>query len=229
MLNIDAVRILLTMKSIKITTIIVAMLLLTQLEAFPFKSEPPRPSGEELTPLIPGTDTPRVQKCGSDTVYRYSEYTIYTVPSDQLPGEDIYVYKTDKKDRDPCKVKDREALITYDNEILGAANFFAGLNLGHIFIDQGTGPTFRGLSIYELDNNKLVFFSNYTDLVLADGTLTYYASIHPREFFHAKNACNQMGKWTEQGLSTHYQRQYTFNLVTGEKKPVDKYRCMPGQ
>lgn len=217
------------MHSITYIAVIISVLVLVPLNARSIDPENPGAAGKNLTPLIPGTDKPYEYMCGPDTAYRYNEYIIYTIPSEQVTGESISVYKNDKKLRDPCKVKGQEHILILDNEIMGSANFFAGLYLDYLFIDQGTGPTYRGLSIYDLKNGKLLYFTNYTDPVLSDGTLTYFETIHPSEFFNAKNSCIHVGNWSKQGLSTHYQRQATYNLETGKKESLDKYRCYPGQ
>ncbi len=206
-------------------TVIIALLFITPLTA---RSADPEDM-ENLTPLIPGTDTPHSTKCDSGAVYRYKEYTIYTKPTKQEIGENVYVSRTGKNDGRLCNAAERKPIYTYDNETLGGANFFAGVYQDYLFIDQGTGPTYRGLSIYDLKSGKLLYFTNYTDPVLTDGTLTYYETVHPREFYNAKNSCILLGDWIKQGLSTHYQRQTAYNLETGKKEALDKYRCHPGQ
>lgn len=216
------------MNKITNITLIIALLFIIPLTARSADPELPEDAAK-LIPLIPGTDTPHVKKCGNGTVYRYKEYTIYTIPTKQLAGENINVYHTDKKDGRLCKTPAREPLYTYDNDVLGGANFFAGLYVDYLFIDQGTGPTYRGLSIYDLKSGKLQYFTNYTDPVLSDGTLTYFETVHPREFYNAGNQCILLGDWAMQGLRTHYQRQTAYNLETGKKEALDKYRCRPGQ
>jgi hypothetical protein len=223
------VRILLYMHSTTYIAVIIAVLLIIPVTASSVDTDHPGTPGQILTPLIPGTDKPRIQKCSRGTVYQYNEYTIYTKPSKKQAGESIYVHDTDKKDKNLCKVKNLKPLRSYDNKILGGANFFAGLYLDYLFIDQGTGPSYRGLSIYDLKDNKLLFFTNYADPVLSDGTLTYFETIQPSEFFEAKKSCTKSGHWKRDGLRVYYQRQNTYKLDTGKKQWLDKYRCVPGQ
>lgn len=223
-----SIRILFYMNSKTYISVIIALLFitpLTALSAAPAHAE----AKEQLTPLIPGTDIPRARECGRGNAYRYNEYTIYTEPAAEEVGENIKVYRTDKRDNNPCIVRARRPLYTYDNETLGGANYFAGLYLDYLFIDQGTGPSYRGLSIYDLSTGKLQYFTNYEDPVLSDGTLTYFETVHARDFYHAKNACLHIATWTKKGLSTHYQRKTAYNLETGKKEALDIYRCGPGQ
>ena len=210
-------------------TVIIAILLTIPLTARSADTDYPGAPDQNLTPLIPGTDTPRVQQCDRGTVYQYNEYTIYTKPSKQQAGESIYVYNANKKSSNPCQLKGRKPLYSYDNKILGGANFFAGLFLDYLFIDQGTGPSYRGLSIYDLSNGKLKYFTTYADPVLEDGTLSYFETISAREFFDKKNLCPKRSSWSRNGFSVVYQRQSAYKLDTGEKESSDIYRCVPGQ
>lgn len=217
------------MRQITHLALILTVLVIIPAGAFSYDPEQKAYTDEAVTPLIPGTDKPKVKRCGHDTLYQYNEYTIYTTPSYKKVGEIVYVYPTDKKNRELCKTKDQKPFRTFDNNALGEANFFAGLSADYMFIDQGTGPSYRGLSIYDLKDGKLIYYTNYTDPVLEHGTLTYFETISGREFFDKNNKCPDRGRWKTQGLSALYQRQMTYDLESGEKKALDEYRCVAGQ
>ena len=217
------------MQTLRIIALYIAVALIIPVTAVTQEPGSPPDNDIELTPFIPGTDKPRTQQCGRDTVYRYNEYTIYTKPTADVAGEDIDVYKTDPKNSDFCKIKDQKPVHTFDNEIMGGANFFAGLYLDYLFIDQGTGPSLRGLSIYDLSDGKLQFFTNYSDPVISNGALTYYETISSREFFDNKATCNKRGHWLRSGLRVLFQKQISYDLETGKKESLEKFRCVPAQ
>lgn len=215
----------------KLLPLVLILAVILPLQAF--SSEPePASQAPEFTPLIPGTDTPRVIDCPDGTVYKYVDYTVYAEPSVNMPGENIYVYPAKKSvhiHTKPCSIKEQDPVRSYKNDVLGGAYFFVGLYQDYLFIDQGTGPSFRGLSIYDIKNGKLLFHTNYTDPVLDNDSLIYYTTIHANEFYGAKNLCPMSQHWRLNGFITLYQKEMSYNLETGINESKNKYRCIPGQ
>ena len=217
------------MNIVKQLTLLIALLAITSGAAQSQNIKHPPAAPDETTPLIPGTDRPQFKPCEGGTVYEYIKYTIYAAADEKMAGENISVYKRTDRGGDLCKVIEGKPDYLFNNDLLGGANFFAGLYKDYMFIDQGAGPDFRMLSIYELKDKKLILSTNYSDPVLTDGILTYYENVPPAEYERAKVPCPESGYWIRTGLTVLYQTQRSFNLKTGKKESSGKYRCTAGQ
>lgn len=179
--------------------------------------------------LIPGTQNPTIKECTRGKAYIYDNYEIHVEPSPEQLGMNIFLYKPTVSQGNPCNL-DR----TNASHIIGTGdtegnNFFAGLYDNYLFVDQGTSPDQRILSIYDLSKKKLILFTEYSDPILKNGTLTYYKTLVPDPGVIKNIHCPKAAKWTEQGLTVLYEEKETFNLKSEIRLPNREYRCRAGQ
>jgi len=167
--------------------------------------------------LIPGTEIPLVKECANGTAYIYKDYEINVESSPEQEGMNIFLYKPELSKGNPCNL-DR----TNASHIIGTGetegnNFFAGVYANYLFIDQGTAPDQRILSIYDPDPD------------LKDGILTYYKTLVPDPGVVENIPCPDAKKWTDQGFTVLYEQKETFTLESETRLPVREYRCRAGQ
>ncbi|MEW6144583.1 MAG: hypothetical protein AB1598_06140 [Thermodesulfobacteriota bacterium] len=177
--------------------------------------------------LLPGTDTPEAAVCPDGAAYVYREYTIYVRQTADTPGRDIDVYKPSEKVADPCgAVKGAR----YYSVPAGAADagFFAGVSGRYLFIDQGTGPSYRTISILDMREKTYPLRAvRYSDAKIEDGVFTYYETRDEIEGALAKIPCPEASEWKQQGLGVEYEEKISFDLETGKLTPLRVFRCSP--
>jgi len=183
----------------------------------------------EKAGLIPGTENPKIKKCQNGGAYIYKEYEIKVEPSPERQGMNIFLYAPETSGGDPCNIEKKKA-----SHIIGTGqteenNFFAGLYKNYLFIDQGTGPDQRILSVYDLTQNKLILLTEYSDPRLKGSVLTYYKILVPDPGVIENIPCPDAEKWREQALTVLYEQKETFTLNTERRLPIREYRCRAGQ
>ncbi len=183
----------------------------------------------EKAGLIPGTENPVVTKCPKGTAYIYKNYEIHVEPSPELKGMNIFLYSPEVSGGNPCNLDRTNASHIIGTRETEGNNFFAGIYENYLFIDQGTGVDQRILSIYDLNNKKLVLFTEYSDPDLKDGVLTYYKILVPDPGVIKNISCPDASKWTDQGLTVLYEQKETFTLKSEMRLAVMEYRCRAGQ
>lgn len=179
--------------------------------------------------LIPGTENPVIKECADGKAYIYKDYEIHVKPSPRQEGMDIFVYSPEISAGDPCGIDRKNASHIIGTGETEGNNFFAGIYKNYLFIDQGTGPDLRILSVYNLDLKKLILFTEYSDPELKKGVLTYYKTLVPDPGVIADIPCPDAGKWTEQGLTVLYEQKESFTLQSETRAPEPEYRCRAGQ
>jgi len=179
--------------------------------------------------LIQGTENPVIKECNSGKAYLYQEYEIHVEPSPELEGMNIFLYSPEMSQGNPCKVDRKNASHIIGTGETEGNNFFAGVYGNYLFIDQGTGPDLRILSVYDLSNKKLVLYNEYSDAELKDGVLTYFKTLVPKPGVVADISCPDAKKWKKQGLTVIYEQRENFDLNTEMRDTVEDYRCRAGQ
>ena len=183
----------------------------------------------EKAGLIPGTENPKIKKCQNGAAYIYKEYEIYVEPSPELQGMNIFLYAPEVSDSNPCDLDKRDASHIIGTGETEGNNFFAGVYKNYLFIDQGTGPDQRILSVYDLSRKKLILLTEYSDPELKEGALTYYKTLVPDPGVIENIPCPDAQKWKEQGLTVLYEQKEIFTLDTETRLPIREYRCRAGQ
>jgi hypothetical protein len=179
--------------------------------------------------LLPGTENPVIKECNSGKAYMYKDYEIHVEPSPELEGMNIFLYSPDVSRGNPCGIDRKNASHIIGTGETEGNNFFAGIYGNYLFIDQGTGPDLRVLSVYDLSNKELVLYTGYSDAELKDGELTYFKTLVPKPGVVEQISCPDAAKWKEQGLTVLYEQRENFNLNTETRVPVEEYRCRAGQ
>jgi len=183
----------------------------------------------EKAGLIKGTENPVLKECSSGKAYLYKEYEIHVEPSPEQEGMNIFLYSPDISQGNPCKIDRKNASHIIGTGETEGNNFFGGLYKNYLFIDQGSGPDMRILSVYDLSNKELVLYTEYSDAELKDGVLTYFKTLVPTPGVVAEIKCPDAGKWKEQGLTVLYEQKENFDLQAEMRVPIEDYRCRAGQ
>lgn len=201
------------------------LILLSAMSAVPEESPPP-PS----VTLFPGTETPLEKKCPEGAAYVYKEYTFYVTAAPGSPGQDIHIYKSPSPPEDPCGPGEGSGYFTISAADTGGAGYFSGVSGGYLFIDQGTGPSYRTLSIFDLREKTYPLRSvPYADARIENGLFTYYETMDEVEGALAKIPCPKASEWKKQGLNVVYEEKMSFDLATGRQSSLRSFRCSPAQ
>ena len=178
------------------------------------------PAAHPSVSLLSGSDTPRTTQCPDGAAYVYKGYTIYVTQSAESPGQGISVYEPPSPPSDPC------------GEGKGGRYFSipADESGDYLFIDQGTGPSFRTISIFDMKEKTFPLLEiRYSDAKIEDGALTYYESRDEVSGVLAKIPCPQASEWKKQGLDVVYEEKMSFDLKTGRESSLRQFRCSPAQ
>jgi len=181
--------------------------------------------------LIPGTDKPQIKQCGdADTAYIYDDYAIYTQPSGDYDGSNIYIFKSRAQLNDPCKVDYKRAYFTIRVGEFGGVNVYAGAYKNLIFLDQWTGRNFKRLLGIDVETKSLVFLDTYADPEIQGDTLIYYRTLKAkRQSVRDKIPCPEAVDWESQGKQVLYVEKMSIDLGTIKKQPSGEFSCIPSE
>jgi hypothetical protein len=99
-----------------------------------------------------------------------------------------------------------------------------------MFVDQGTGPSYRTISILDMREKTFPLLAvRYSDAKIADGLFTYYETRDEVSGALAKIPCPQAAEWKRQGLDFVYEEEMSFDLKTGRESSLRRFRCSPAQ
>jgi hypothetical protein len=176
--------------------------------------------------LLPGTDKPGITQCPDGAAYVYKVYMIYVQQNAEFPGQGIDIYKPHSTPRNPCGADKGGKYIAIPAGESGGPRFFAGISGNYLFIDQGTGPSYRTLTVFDIRDKTFPLTSiRYSDAKIAGGKLTYYETLNEVSGALDKLPCPQAGKWKQKGLSVIYEERMSFNLATGKVTSLHEFRC----
>lgn len=208
------------------TALLAAVMLVISSSVTAAQTETPAPPPSVT--LFPGTETPQVKQCPPGAAYIYKEYTIYVTETPGSPGQDIHIGKSPAGD--PCGPDKGGQYFTVLASGLGGADYFSGISGDYLFIDQGTGPSYRTLSIFDMrDKTYPLRAVRYADAGIKNGIFTYYETMDEVEGALAKIPCPKAPEWKRQGLDVVYEEQMSFDLKTGRQNSLRHYRCSPAQ
>lgn len=183
----------------------------------------------EKAGLIPGSENPIINECPNGKSYIYKEYEIHVEPSPDAQGMNIFIYAPEISGGNPCGLDRKTAANIISTGETGGNNFFGGIYENFLFIDQGTGPDRRILSVYNLSTKRLTLYTEYSDPDLKDGILTYYRALVPDPGVIENIPCPDAKEWKDKGLTVLYEQKEKFDLTTESRTPVREYRCRAGQ
>ena len=180
--------------------------------------------------LLPGTDKPAATNCPDGAAYVYKEYTIYVVQNADFPGQDIHIYKPPSPPGDPCGTGKGEKYFSIPAGESGGENFFAGISGNYLFIDQGTGPSYRTLTVFDMMEKKFPLLAlRYSGARIEHGALTYYETRDEVTGALEKIPCPAASEWKKQGLDVIYEEKMSFDLKSGKESSLRQFRCSPAQ
>jgi hypothetical protein len=207
--------------------LLTAALLIAAIAALAADNETPPPPSVSL---FPGTDQPEAKQCPDGAAYIYNGYIIYVKPAADLPGQDIDIYKPPSPPRDPCGADKGAKYYPVPAGGSGGAKYFAGVSGEYLFIDQGTGPSYRTLSIFDMREKTFPLAAvRYSDAKIENGLFTYYETRDEVEGILAKIPCPKASEWKRQGLNVVYEERMSFDLGTGKQSSLRQFRCSPAQ
>ncbi|MEM7009210.1 MAG: hypothetical protein AAF462_08770 [Thermodesulfobacteriota bacterium] len=179
--------------------------------------------------LIPGTENPIIKDCAKGKAYLYNNYEIHVEPSPEHWGMNIFLYSPDVSQGNPCTLDRKTASHIISARETGENNFFAGLYKNYLFLDQGTEPEQRILSVYDLATKRLILLTEYSDPALKDGVLTFYKTLVPEPGVIENIPCPKSQSWKDKGLNVLYEQKENYTLETETRLPIREYRCRAGQ
>jgi hypothetical protein len=182
-------------------------------------ANPPSASATEPDTAIgfTGTDRTRFRSVESNTSeYSYPQYTVRVVPNAENVGEKVSVTAT---------ASNRSFEIAMPED-----GYFSGLHGHFLFLDAGTGPGERGLTIVDLRTNQPVLETTYyeVDRVDSAGNVTFWFPVET-EKVQKLPACPDQAEWVRNGLSVGYGQRRVYNLNTGKTAESQEYKCVPLQ
>ena len=98
--------------------------------------------------LISGTEIPERYRSEKHECYVYERYVVFEVRLENTSGKSIRVIRRSKDGGTRCDMDEGKEVLFIDGE--NKANHFDGLYKNYLFVDSGTGPGFRGLTVYNL-------------------------------------------------------------------------------
>jgi hypothetical protein len=167
--------------------------------------------------LLSGSESPiSVTNTPNGKCYLYTDKTIITKNNDSEVGEVILIKSmVDKK----CKW-DKSAW-----KITGPANYYFGKFQNLIFVDNGTGPDMRQISIFDINSHIQQFNDTYVEPIsIAKNQLSYW---QPAAIIANKQNCNKFAEASKTGLTPQIQKQMQLNLSNSNLGgiPSGKTRC----
>ncbi|GJM14831.1 MAG: hypothetical protein DHS20C13_01580 [Thermodesulfobacteriota bacterium] len=188
-------------------------------------------SDQDKSKLIPGTDKPQIKQCdNADTAYIYDDYVIYTEPSGDFDGSNIYIFKSRAQKEGPCKVDYKRAYFTVRVGEFGGVNVYAGSYNNLVFLDQWTGRNFKRLLGIDVETKSLVFLDTYANPEIQGNTLIYYRTLKAkRQSVRDKIPCPEASDWESQGKQVLYVEKMSVNLGTMKKVPSGEFSCIPSE
>jgi hypothetical protein len=207
--------------------LLTAALLLITLVISSGGEEPPAPPSSIL---LPGTDKPEVRSCPDGTAYVYKIYMIYVRQNADSPGQEIHIFKPPSPPSDPCGPGKGAEYYSLPADKTGGAGFFAGVSGDYLFVDQGTGPSYRTISILDMREKTFPLLAvRYSDAKIENGVLTYFETRDEVTGVLTKIPCPQAAVWKRQGLDVVYEEEMSFDLKTGRASSLRRFRCSPAQ
>ena len=159
--------------------------------------------------------------------FRYQKFLVATKDLSDRVGSDIFVKKNDDKYNKftPCEKIISECDFKIKNEW---AEYFMGIYKHYLFIDSGTGPTPRGLIIYNLNTKNKVFDSEYSDPVFIDakGILSFWIT---SEIPATEKNCPEYSKNRSWGLGSAIEKKVLLNLSDLSLSATGETRCSSRQ
>jgi len=154
----------------------------------------------------------------------FKMYSVLTENDCDAAGENITVFEGST-----CDPKKSTKVLYLKN---GMGQWFAGLFESYLFVDNGTGPDGRDLTIYDLRKKKQVYEATYSPLMdprIEDNALIFYKDLGDlRDKEHLN--CPDAEKWLhESGLGYGFEQKTKVDLKSMTEKTIGKVSCSSRQ
>jgi hypothetical protein len=175
----------------------------------------------------PGTETALFHQKDANTgnsCYVFKNYIVKTSSSEDV-GEEIKIYKrgssnaTDHKKT--CAGASRQPYMTFPND---DANYFFGLFGDKFLVDSGTAAGARGLAIVSLTSKKVLYSTEYNEMVKVAGNAVIYHK--PSNTNGSLRNCREAQKWRKQGGSVGWVRPVRLDLTTLKETSAGQLMCV---
>jgi len=162
-------------------------------------------------------------KCGKNsTVFTYSNYVVYEQFNPEKGTNDILVLERNKENN--CTRNISKAIFVLKEQENG---FFINLFQNFIFIDYGTGPDARTLSVYNFKTGKKVLDTPYSDTLIKIGKDSVSIWIESSDTNFTK--CAEYQKWKENGLEAGIVVEHYFDLKSLKLYKTQNSKCVAKQ
>ncbi len=117
---------------------------------------------------------------------------------------------------------------------LSEGSHFQGKWRNFFFVDAGTGPDVRQLTIYKEENGVLYqiyqteYLSHEAPMVSASGSLWYYRPVEEADVSEKPN-CPDAEQWRKDGFRIGYGQRHLFDLTQRMLVRKSEYTCVPRQ
>jgi hypothetical protein len=174
---------------------------------------------------IQGTETPiKEVEISKDTCSVFNKFIMFFVNAKAGPEAEakIFVRKRANKEDFNCNLSKKEDWMTIN---YGISNQFYGIFDRFLFLDAGTGPDVRNLTIYDLAKRKKVYSVDYYEdtLSIEDNGLIFHKDLELRY----KRPCPDAKKFG--AVDYGFEQNTRLDLYSLDEKPIGKIECYPRQ
>jgi len=205
-----------------ITPVVIVNSVFCQIDTSIFKSD-----NRKHLPIIKGSDNPNSYKLNRNTLYEYKDIYVFIEPHKET-GEDIYIVNKNNINK-PINDKIMKDEYSYMFKSLNADYFF-GIYKNFMFIDSGTGPGLRGLTIIDIIKKKTVFQTASSDPEIDRGKniLSYWDEIG----YASKDEINndkELLNFFDDNYPIYREQKILIDLNDFSKSETDIFRFTVGQ
>jgi hypothetical protein len=153
----------------------------------------------------------------------FEKYVVFETLHADANATDIIVM--DRKYGDNfSKIDTKKAVFVLNNQETG---FFSNLFQKYLFMDYGTGPDQRMLSVFDITNGKKVLDTAYSDDIALIGKDTVSIWLESSDTTFSK--CKDHEKWKDGGLGTAIIVEHYFNIRTLKFYKTPNWKCVSRQ
>lgn len=172
---------------------------------------------------IKGAETGELTFNGNLACYAYQKYTVINRSSGDSVGSDILVKSKGRKAA-KCDWNERGAALSLKNS---GADYFSGLYSNFLFVDSGTGPSGRRLTVYDLEKSTSAYSTEYAgEAALEKDALRFWL---PSGAPKTGDNCPRREEWEKQGLTPSLEEDVRLDLKTLKLLRSGWLRCTPRQ
>lgn len=156
------------------------------------------------------------ENCVGNTKY----FVIESDLTDSVGSSHLVKYKGNENQNYECKYVVNNGDLEIKNEW---AEYILALENNFLILDSGTGPSPRGLIVYDLITRKKVYTDLYSKPVnIQNGTIDYWAESTEKA---TKENCQKFQEYEKDGLGSAIDVHISIDLKTLVKKELGEKRC----